>query len=181
MVFVAFRDTGYMVSDQGVVMNPNGMILKGVAEGKGYMRVSINDKRYLVHRLVAECFIPNPNGLELVCHKDGDKSNNSANNLEWRDRSSHQKHINAIGLRRATKSWDNPKSKAVAMYSLSGDLQGMFGSLSDATDFLNKPHWRGTHIAMCCNGERKSAFKHKWEWLSELQGKIVELIWRMYA
>lgn len=54
---------------------------------KGYLSVQLckDGKRKMmrVHRLVAEAFIPNPNKLETVNHKDEDKTNNSANNLEW--------------------------------------------------------------------------------------------------
>ena len=58
--------------------------------GRGYRVVSFGAsgvrKNYYVHRLVAEHFIPNPNGLEEVNHKDFNKSNNHVDNLEWCDR-----------------------------------------------------------------------------------------------
>lgn len=55
---------------------------------KGYLRVSLYDrlgrrKNYDVHRLVAMAWVPNPAGLPVVHHKDGNKLNNRADNLEW--------------------------------------------------------------------------------------------------
>jgi hypothetical protein len=52
-------------------------------DAKGYTRVSMDDKRYSVHRLVAKLFIPNPNDYQIVHHKDTDPTNNAVSNLEW--------------------------------------------------------------------------------------------------
>lgn len=55
--------------------------------GNGYLTVMLYDdekgKRKYVHRIVAEAFIPNPNNLPQVNHKDENKKNNSVENLEW--------------------------------------------------------------------------------------------------
>ena len=68
--------------------NKSGKISSGSIEKKGYRVVRLYDnvgnaKDYKVHRLVAEAFIPNPNNLPQVNHKDENKENNCVNNLEW--------------------------------------------------------------------------------------------------
>ncbi len=51
-----------------------------------------------IHRLVAMAFVPNPHGLSMVNHIDGNKANNHAENLEWVDNSRNQKHAAETGL-----------------------------------------------------------------------------------
>ena len=78
----------YYVSNYGNVKNINtGKILKPRKQHKGYLVVnlSINGKikTYTIHRLVANLFIPNPQNLPQVNHKDLNKENNYVENLEW--------------------------------------------------------------------------------------------------
>jgi len=65
----------------------------------GYLRVMINGRPKDVHRLVAECFVPKPSGEKLeVNHKDGNKLNNSASNLEWVSHLENVRHAFRTGL-----------------------------------------------------------------------------------
>ena len=67
----------------------SGRVLKQVTDGLGnYLYVSLTEKgkparRFSVHRLVASAFVENPDGLSEINHKDEDKRNNAADNLEW--------------------------------------------------------------------------------------------------
>lgn len=55
-------------------------------------------KTYLVHRIVAEAFIPNPKKLPQINHRDGNKLNNRVSNLEWCDHSWNQTHARKLGI-----------------------------------------------------------------------------------
>ena len=72
----------------------------------GYPTVKLThsgkDKHMYVHRIVAEAFIPNEKNKETVNHKDGVKTNNHADNLEWSDRSEQMIHAYDLGLKRST-------------------------------------------------------------------------------
>lgn len=89
-------------------------ILKPMLLRNGYLRVDLcKDKtvtRLLIHRLVAEAFIENPENKYSVNHKNGIKSDNCASNLEWSTRSENQKHAILTGLRTA-KGIKNSQSK----------------------------------------------------------------------
>ena len=78
-------EDSYEISNLGRVKSliSNGLILKQSKDKDGYHVVSLKRKSFRVHRLVATAFIPNPNNLEQVNHKDEDKSNNTVDNLEW--------------------------------------------------------------------------------------------------
>lgn len=76
-----------------------GRILKQRIDKDGYSLIATNRTTVRVHRLVAESFIPNPNKLPVVNHKDNVKGNNDASNLEWSTISyntSHAYHLNVI-------------------------------------------------------------------------------------
>lgn len=89
----------YEITTTGQVINKKtGHILKGQPNAKGYLRVSISKKLMLIHRLVAEKYIPNPYNLPQVNHKDGNRLNNSVENLEWVSNQQNREHAVKTGL-----------------------------------------------------------------------------------
>lgn len=93
----------YLVSPDGYVVNrKTGRVLKEDITNRGYHRITVcknnKVKRYTLHRLVAELFIPNPLGKETVNHKSGDKRDNSVENLEWMTQEENQNHAKETGL-----------------------------------------------------------------------------------
>lgn len=76
----------YDVREDGRVFRENGVELSQWKSNTGYMKVRFYGKKNVdkyVHRLVAEKFIPNPDNLPVVKHKDDNKLNNHVSNLEW--------------------------------------------------------------------------------------------------
>lgn len=90
------------VSEAGDVKS-HGKLIKGEIVRAGYKRVHVSHEgksyKFLVHRLVAEAFIDNPQKLPVVNHKDGNKLNNYVDNLEWITYSGNLAHAYRIGLR----------------------------------------------------------------------------------
>lgn len=103
----------YRVSDQGRVQSMlTGRVLQPTRSGNGYRKVTLcggGVKRHRnIHRLVAEAFIPNPENKPEINHKDGNKANNAADNLEWTDR-----HGNQLHCRRDLGTWCGAPKKPV--------------------------------------------------------------------
>ena len=134
---------GYSISTTGIVLNPYGKVLKQVPNKKGYLRVFLNNrekkhKQFLVHRLVASAFIPNPNNYPQINHKDRNPSNNNVDNLEWCDNTYNQRYSNSI---------------SVLQYNMDGVFLKKWDSISDVTRELGIC---STNISKCCKGKIKT-------------------------
>lgn len=89
----------YEVTENGEVINThNGHKRVLQPNTKGYLRVMINGKNLLVHRLVAEKYVPNPENKPQVNHIDGNKLNNHYTNLEWATNQENRNHAIEHGL-----------------------------------------------------------------------------------
>ena len=88
----------YVVFSTGDVFNLHGVKMAGMIDRCGYHEIILNGKPYRVHRLVAEAFIPNTENKPCINHKDGNKLNNSVDNLEWCTHSENIIHAYQTGL-----------------------------------------------------------------------------------
>ena len=101
LIRIEEADGDYFVSDDGHITNSQRN-LKYRLTKNGYARIKykVNGKyvdRY-VHRLVVQYYIPNPNNLPCVNHKDGNKLNNCVENLEWCTYKANMEHASSHGL-----------------------------------------------------------------------------------
>lgn len=90
----------YSVSNTGLLYSRKTNRLIGMNYAVGYRVACIDGKREYIHRLVAEAFIPNPNNLKFINHKDENGHNNNIINLEWCD----QAYNNRYGTSNARQS-----------------------------------------------------------------------------
>lgn len=86
------------ISEEGGIFNKHWKRLKTRLNSAGYESVNIGNRTWLVHRLLAISFIPNPLNLPWVNHKDGNKLNNELSNLEWSTKSENAQHAIMLGL-----------------------------------------------------------------------------------
>ena len=98
------------IKKNGVMDHKPEIILRPKNNGTGYFTVCLYKnkihKYYLIHRLVAQAFIPNPDNLSEVNHKDEDKSNNRVENLEWCDHK-YNMNYNDVQKRRSQRMKEN--------------------------------------------------------------------------
>lgn len=108
------RSLGRCKGQYGALRDYSGRFLS-LKNGKLYVQVVLvkegKKKGYLVHRLVAMAFIPNPQELPEVNHINGRKRDNRAENLEWVDSSQNQHHSYKLGLQQVVYGEGHHRSK----------------------------------------------------------------------
>lgn len=123
----------------------------------GYMHINLykngKPKPYLIHRLVAQSFIPNPNNLPEVNHKDENKENNSVDNLEWCTSKYNANHGTRNKRVSENNKGKNPNIRKVICVT-TGEI---FDCIKDAEE---KYGVANQNITACCRGRQKSAGKH---------------------
>jgi hypothetical protein len=88
-VQITVNEDGSVIYADGRLIKPTLFKKSSKKKGGGFYQFKLNRKRYLVHRIVAWAYVPNPNGFQLVTHLDTKTTNNHYKNLAW----GCQKHI----------------------------------------------------------------------------------------
>lgn len=160
---------GYMISNFGNVKSYkvdkiNGKLMKPYRSTKGYLQIDISlDGRkrehrvhLAVHRLVASAFIPNPDNLPQVNHKDENKTNNCVDNLEW--------CTNEYNANYGTKSERVAQKTRTPVYSIDkdGNIEEFEGVRVAARSLTGDPNAASSIISSVLNGKYKTAYGRQW-------------------
>lgn len=163
----------YQVSNLGRVRsykNNKLNMIKGWVQNTGYLTVALDNKKYSVHRLVAETFIHRPKEKNIVNHIDGNKLNNCINNLEWVTVKENVQHAfkiglmdNAIEMTRQNKI----RAKRIGKYDLEGNFICEYKGSVEAEKDLKKKNIsvHARNIRAVCEGKRKKAGGYCWRYL----------------
>ena len=159
----------YQISDLGRIKSlkyGKEKIMKPQKTRCGYLKVCLYKDGYgktiIVHRLVAETFIPNPQGFETVNHKDEVKTNNTVGNLEWMSKKDNLNY-GTRNKRVAESHINHPSlSKQVQMLDKStGELLATFPSTMEAKRVTGIAQ---QSISSSCKGKLKSAGGYVWRY-----------------
>lgn len=152
----------YEVSDLGRVRQGEKSVNQ-YKDGKGYLRVSLYkdgaERNFKVHRLVALAFIPNPDNLPMVNHKDEVKTNNSVENLEW--------CTSLYNTNYGTGKYRAAKTRWVAI--IGTDKEGnehRFSSIQEAAAYVGG---KMQCISACCRKVqgKHNAYGYKWRYANQ--------------
>jgi hypothetical protein len=148
---------GTHVSSQGRIRFQRGRITKGYNTG-GYYAVCPGGQRQLVHRLVATAFVenPDPENLNVVHHKNDNKQDNRAENLQWLDQK---------GNVRAAVESGAKSTKVVYQFDLkTGDFICSYTSAKNAHNLTGVDYER---VQACARGDQSSAGKFLWSYSAD--------------
>lgn len=193
----------YQVSNTGEIRSLKFgkiKILKQYTDKCGYnvLTLSENGKRknHFVHRLVAMTFIPNPNNLPQVNHKDENKANNCVDNLEWCSRKYNMNYgtrnerasermcgennpnygktfseETKKKMSEARKGKDNPNAKPILMYDRESNFIKRFECARDTNEYFGKKN-ADSNVSMCLTGRYKTAYGYVFVYAEEIEKNI---------
>lgn len=166
-------NTGKVKSVTRIIMRSNGRpqtwygkIKCASSDELGYQRVDLrkegSHKKELVHRLVAMAFLPNPDNLPIVNHKDENPSNNNVDNLEW---CTQDYNIN-YGTCRKRMSQNGTGKHTKKIWKCDKDTHErieLFDSIGEAAEKVRGDRAGISAISKCARGINPSAYDYYWE------------------
>jgi len=161
----------YVVSNTGIVKSlkyGKERLLKFEINIDGYhiVRLSKNGKKkpFRVHRLVAELFIDNPSELPVVNHKDGDKTNNIVNNLEWSTVADNTRHAFETGLINVDVCREAKRDKMKPVLQLDKDTGEVIRRFESYREVLRELNINRGNLSSALNGKNKTCAGYVWKY-----------------
>lgn len=153
----------------GYNYNSKGRILRPRNKPNGYLFVSLHKlckpMNLFIHRIVAEAFIPNPEGKKTVNHKNGIKTDNRVENLEWTTYSENHLHsfreLHRISGSKGRSGALSKCSKPVVQFTKNGEFVAEYTGQYEAA---RKTGINRECISSCCRGVYKSAGGFIWRY-----------------
>lgn len=166
-----------IIDSDGVKRLLKGKIIKPAKQNKGYLVCGLwknsKPKTITVHRLVAQAFLPNPDNLSEVNHKDENKDNNfiflkkdgsvdlNKSNLEW---CTHLYSIRyGTGIQRSAEKLLNSPKRSKRVLQLDINTGRVISEYPSANEVTRKLNINSGGISMCCNEKRKTYKGFKWK------------------
>jgi len=164
----------YQVSNKGRVKNKHNNFLLNLRDEFGYIKVSIQQNKYQVHRLVAEAFIPNPENKPTVDHVNRVCTDNNLENLRW---ATHKEQVD-----NSTHSNGNHYRKINMIDIKTNEIIKIFDTIHEAIEYISisTTHAKRTiddTIRKVCNKKMENAYNYKWEYILNVE-HIDDEIWK---
>ncbi len=151
------------INKKGAIRKIKGRLLKQMGKMNWYKSVNLSRKTFRVHRLVAQAFLPNYDNKPFVNHIDGDKTNNTVNNLEWCTPKENSEHSVLMGLHKYGNLFgiEHGKSRPIFQYDLNGYFLQGFLFIREASIALSISE---NHLSRVCSRERGSCGGFQWRY-----------------
>lgn len=144
-------------------------ILKTNKDSGGYLKVNLyknrKPKTYLVHRLVATVFLPNPDNLEEVNHINQIKNDNRVSNLEWCDAKYNCNYGTRNDRMVSTRTKKNSYGAEKSVMQLSKNGIKIINTYKSTQEASRQTGINRANICSCCRGKYKSAGGFVWKYL----------------